>query len=209
MRRSGTAAEFPASRREPRFLPSFLRTIGWPANAFARQCRIQNTVLDSPRERRKMIDSSKEPVLVSEQRGHVLVLRLNRPEVRNALNAELIGALGTAFGEAEADPSTRAVVLSGTGDRAFCAGMDLRDFARGVTTSTRPEDMATFARFTRWELSVPVVGAATAAAVAGGFELLLGCDVVVASEKAVFGLPEVKRGLFAAGGCVFLGTRIP
>ncbi len=156
-----------------------------------------------------MIDSSKEPVLVSEQRGHVLVLRLNRPEVRNALNAELIGALGTAFGEAEADPSTRAVVLSGTGDRAFCAGMDLRDFARGVTTSTRPEDMATFARFTRWELSVPVVGAATAAAVAGGFELLLGCDVVVASEKAVFGLPEVKRGLFAAGGCVFLGARIP
>ncbi len=156
-----------------------------------------------------MVDSSREPVLVSERRGQVLVLRLNRPEARNALNAELIGALGAAFAEAEADPATRAVVLSGTGDRAFCAGMDLRDFARGASTPNRAEDTAAFGRFTRGQLSVPVVGAATAAAVAGGFELLLGCDVVVASEKAVFGLPEVKRGLFAAGGCVFLGARIP
>jgi len=147
--------------------------------------------------------------MVSERRGQVLVLRLNRPDARNALNAELIGALGAAFAEAEADPATRAVVLSGTGDRAFCAGMDLRDFARGASTPNRAEDMAAFGRFTRGQLSVPVVGAATAAAVAGGFELLLGCDVVVASEKAVFGLPEVKRGLFAAGCGVLLGTRIP
>ena len=69
--------------------------------------------------------------------------------------------------------------------------------------------MEGFARFTQGEIGVPIVGAANATAVAGGFELLLGCDVVVASEAAKFGLPEVKRGLFAAGGGVFISTRIP
>jgi enoyl-CoA hydratase len=66
-----------------------------------------------------------------------------------------------------------------------------------------------FVRFTSGEIGVPIVGAANATAVAGGFELLLGCDVVVASEAASFGVPEVKRGLFAAGGGVFISTRIP
>ena len=69
--------------------------------------------------------------------------------------------------------------------------------------------MKGFVRFTQGDIGVPIVGAANATAVAGGFELLLGCDVVVASEAASFGLPEVKRGLFAAGGGVFLSTRIP
>jgi enoyl-CoA hydratase len=64
-------------------------------------------------------------------------------------------------------------------------------------------------RFTRGELAIPVVGAANATAVAGGFELLLGCDMVVASDAAKFGIPEVKRGLYAAGGGVYVGTRIP
>jgi enoyl-CoA hydratase/carnithine racemase len=69
--------------------------------------------------------------------------------------------------------------------------------------------MAVFGRFMRGEVNVPIVGGANATAVAGGFELLLGCDVVVASREAKFGLPEVKRALFPAGGGVFLGTRIP
>jgi len=149
-------------------------------------------------------------VLVSESRGAVVVLRLNRPDARNALNAELIGAIGEALAAAEADPEVRAVVLTGTGDRAFCSGMDLRSFAEGGSpTPAQQEHMASFGRFTRGEIGLPVVGAANATAVAGGFELLLGCDVVVASEEAKFGLPEVKRALFAAGGGVFLGTRIP
>jgi enoyl-CoA hydratase/carnithine racemase len=151
-----------------------------------------------------------EPVLVREPRGNVLVLRLNRPEARNALNSELIGELGLALAEAEEDLAVRCVVLTGTGDRAFCAGMDLRDFASGgAPTNTDPKGLETFGRFTRGEVSVPVVGAANATAVAGGFELLLGCDLVVASEAASFGVPEVKRGLFAAGGGVFVSTRIP
>lgn len=151
-----------------------------------------------------------EPVLIREQRGAVLVLRLNRPEARNALNMELIAALGRAVTEAEADPGTRAVVLTGTGDRAFCAGMDLAGFAAGETPTAEQRDgIAAFTRFTRGETTVPIVGAANATAVAGGFEVLMGCDVVVASSAARFGLPEVKRGLFAAGGGIVLGSRIP
>jgi enoyl-CoA hydratase len=153
---------------------------------------------------------TEEPVLVREQRGAVLVLRLNRPEARNALNAELLGAIGRGMLDAEQDPAVRCVVLTGTGDRAFCAGMDLAAFASGDSpTDLDQEAMAAYGRFTTGEVTVPIVGAAQATAVAGGFEVLMGCDVVVASEDARFGLPEVKRGLFAAGGGIYLSTRIP
>ncbi|MFN8035446.1 MAG: enoyl-CoA hydratase-related protein [Acidimicrobiia bacterium] len=151
-----------------------------------------------------------EPVLVSERRGAVLVLRLNRPEARNALNPELIAGLGRALLAAEEDPGVGCVVLTGTGDRAFCAGMDLRSFASDeLSTELDQPGTEVFLRFVRGEVAVPVVGAANATAVAGGFELLLGCDVVIAAEGAKFGLPEVKRGLFAAGGGILIGQRIP
>jgi enoyl-CoA hydratase len=150
-----------------------------------------------------------EPVLVKERRGAVSILRLNRPEARNSLNPELLTEIGLGMVEAENDPEVRAVVLTGTGDKAFCAGMDLRAFAEGGSLGGSPEGMQGFVRFTQGDIGVPIVGAANATAVAGGFELLLGCDVVVASEAASFGLPEVKRGLFAAGGGVFISTRIP
>ena len=151
-----------------------------------------------------------EPVLVTEQRGAVRVLRLNRPAARNALNPELISELGLALTAAENDRDVRCVILTGTGDRAFCAGMDLRAFAEQGRTGPRDaKGAAAFGRFVQGRIAVPVVGAANATAVAGGFELLLGCDVVVASDQATFGLPEVRRGLFAAGGGVFVSTRIP
>ena len=154
-------------------------------------------------------ETQTEPVLVTERRGAVTVLRLNRPEARNSLNPALLTAIGTGMVEAENDPDVRAVVLTGTGDKAFCAGMDLRAFAEGGALGGSPEGMKGYARFAQGDIGVPIVGAANATAVAGGFELLLGCDVVVASETASFGLPEVKRGLFAAGGGVFVSTRIP
>lgn len=157
--------------------------------------------------------SETEPVLVREQHGAVMVLRLNRPEARNALNQELMAAIGMGLAAAEADVATRAVVLAGTGDRAFCSGMDLRSFAAGDAAPLTPEQqegMTTFGRFLgSGDIGVPIVGAAQATAVAGGFELLMNCDVVVASDSAKFGLPEVKRGLFAAGGGIYLSTRIP
>jgi enoyl-CoA hydratase/carnithine racemase len=149
-------------------------------------------------------------VVVVEQRGATRVVRLNRPEARNALSPELVAALGEALDAAAADDGVRAVVLTGTGDRAFCAGMDLRAFAEGRTSPSGGADpMAAFARFIRDSIPKPVIGAANATAVAGGFELLLACDLIVASSAAKFGIPEVKRSLFAAGGGVFLSARIP
>lgn len=153
-----------------------------------------------------------EPVLVREQRGNVLILRLNRPDARNALNGELMGALGEGLHEAETNVDIRAVVLTGTGDRSFCAGMDLRAFSSGESTAptASPEGQAAFGRFFGGgDIDVPIVGAAQATAVAGGFELLLNCDLVVAADSANFGIPEVKRGLFAAGGGVYLSQRVP
>lgn len=151
-----------------------------------------------------------EPELVRERHGHVLVARLNRPAARNALTASLIDAIGTTMIEAEADPDIRVVVLTGTGDRAFCAGLDLRAFAGGEDMGVGDKPgMQGFVRLMEGRVGIPVVGAANATAVAGGLEVLLGCDIVVASSSASFGLPEVKRGLFAGGNGTTLGRRIP
>src|SRR5262245_7778618 len=102
--------------------------------------------------------SESEPVLVKEQRGAVLVLRLNRPEARNALSAELISELGLGIEEAENTPDIRCVVLTGTGDRAFCAGMDLRSFAEGGPIAADPKGLAAFGRFTSGDVAIPIVG---------------------------------------------------
>jgi enoyl-CoA hydratase/carnithine racemase len=150
------------------------------------------------------------PDLVRQRRGAVLILRLNRPAARNALTPLLLRSIGASIVEAESDPEVRAVVLTGTGDRAFCAGMDLRAFAAGVQIGAGNDDATRgFFRLIEGAVTIPLVGAANGTAVAGGFELLLGCDVIVASSDAEFGLPEVQRGLFPAGGGTFLGTRIP
>ncbi len=148
--------------------------------------------------------------LVRERRGSVLIARLNRPAVRNALSPSLLVAIGAALLDAEHDSEIHAVVLTGSGDRAFCGGMDLQQFSDGQEMAPTDEEAAQACyRLFRGDIAVPVVGAANATAVAGGFELLLGCDVIVASSEAKFGLPEVKRGLFPAGGGTLLGTRIP
>jgi enoyl-CoA hydratase len=144
------------------------------------------------------------------QQGAILIARLDRPQARNALTPGLIRAIGTAIVDAERDPDLRAVVLTGSGDRAFCAGMDLRAFATGDAFAFGEDDVArAFYRLLEGHVTVPLVGAANGAAVAGGLELLLGCDVIVAAEHATFGLPEVQRGLMPGGGGTLLGTRIP
>lgn len=147
--------------------------------------------------------------LVQERRGSVLVLRLNRPDARNALTPGLLAGIGAALLAAESDPEVRSIVLTATGDRAFCAGMDLRAFAGGTDMGGAGEHTAAYQRLTRGETRLPVIGAANGAAIGGGLELLLGCDVIVASGSARFGFPEVRRGLFPAGGGTFVGTRIP
>ena len=155
-------------------------------------------------------DPEVEPELVREQDGPVVVLRLNRPEARNALTRELLEDLGRALLEAEADDGVRAVVLTGTGDRAFCSGMDLRSFAGGTDmTAVAPDAWDAYLRLLRGEITVPMVGAANGTALAGGLELLLGCDLVVASADAELGLPEVRRGLFPGGNGTAIGRRLP
>jgi enoyl-CoA hydratase/carnithine racemase len=103
----------------------------------------------------------------------------------------------------------RAIVLTGTGDRAFCAGMDLRAFTSGEFAAEAGEETQAFQRLVAGRIERPLIGAANGTAVAGGLELLLACDLIVLAEGARLGLPEVKRGLFAAGGGTFLGSRIP
>ncbi len=154
------------------------------------------------------VDDGPDDELVVERRDGVLVVRLNRPAVRNALSWSMIGGIGDAVVEAETDPDIRVLVLTGTGDRSFCSGIDLRTFADGGGVSL-DEHGAGYLRLVAGHVSVPVVGAANASAVAAGFELLMGCDVVVASTGATFGLPEVKRGLFAGSGVMHVGRRLP
>jgi len=140
-------------------------------------------------------------VLLTERIGNVLVLTLNRPEVRNALNPELKDRLTQEMREADADPGIRAVVITGNGP-VFCAGMDLKAFAAGG-------DFGGLVWLYKEGISKPVIGALNGPALAGGFELVLACDLIVAAEEAKVGLPEVKRGLFAAGGGTTLSARIP
>lgn len=148
--------------------------------------------------------------LVMERDGAVLVARLNRPDARNSLNPSLFRAIGGAVIEAEANADVRVLVITGTGEKAFCAGMDLKSFAAGESVGVGNDDETVACnRLMAGDVAVPVVGAANATAVGGGFELLLGGDVIVASSEAKFGLPEVKRGLFPAGHGTSITQRIP
>jgi enoyl-CoA hydratase/carnithine racemase len=153
--------------------------------------------------------SQPQDELVVERRDAVLVARINRPDARNALTPAVITGLADAVSDAEQDPDLRAVVITGTGDRAFCAGMDLRAFASGDQIALDAGVMERFFALLEGRATIPVIGAANGTAVGGGLELLLGCDIVVASSDAKFGLPEVKRGLLPAGSGYLLGTRVP
>jgi len=147
-------------------------------------------------------------VLERERRGRVEVLRLNRPEARNAMNPELSRAMEAALDDVEHDRSVGAVVITGTGP-IFCAGADLK-----VVASGRGGEIDTpnggFGGLVRRDFPKPVIAAVNGPALAGGFELVLACDLVVAADTASFGLPEVKRGLLAAGGGpIRLAKRVP
>ncbi|MBF6169972.1 enoyl-CoA hydratase/isomerase family protein [Nocardia blacklockiae] len=152
--------------------------------------------------------SENDDILI-ERQGAVLIVRLHRPRARNALTVPMMRGIGAAAATAERDPGVRALVLTGSGDRAFCSGMDLRAFADGAAFDDSDADIETYTRLTRGQLAVPVVGAANGTAVGGGLELLLGADIIIASAAAEFAFPEVKRGLFPGGGGTSIGARIP
>jgi enoyl-CoA hydratase len=142
-----------------------------------------------------------------EQQGPVTIVTINRPQAGNSLDGPTMSAIGHAFEAAEHDDTVRAVVLTAAGERIFCAGMDLKAFvAGGAAMEVTGPGLAIFSRRV---YPKPIIGAINGTAVGGGFELALSCDLLVASETAKFGLPEVKRGLIAAGGGTRLPTRIP
>jgi enoyl-CoA hydratase len=155
-------------------------------------------------------------ILERAQHGLVQVLTLNRPEAANSLNPELLRGLHAAFKEIADDDATQVVVVTGAGEKIFCAGMDLRAFSEsrddsaGGAAPAKSDDGDGSPAWDMKNLSgKPVIAAVNGAAVGGGFELVLSCDLVVAADSARFGLPEVKRGLLAAGGGTLLGTRLP
>lgn len=135
---------------------------------------------------------------------NTLVVTLNRPDAGNALDPDVGDGLVSAFTRVVSDESIRAVILTGAGTKIFCAGMDLKAFARGADMTSVAKGMEALRSCRK-----PVIAAVNGAALAGGFEVMMACDLVVAADHARFGLPEVKRGLVAAGGGTRLPTRIP
>ncbi|WP_433610142.1 crotonase/enoyl-CoA hydratase family protein [Prescottella agglutinans] len=152
-----------------------------------------------------MTTDERSPVLV-ERRGAVLVVTLNRPDARNAVNRAVSQAIAEAIDLLDGDPDLSVGILTGAGGY-FCAGMDLKAFLRGE--SPRIEGRG-FAGLTEAPPAKPLIAAVDGPALAGGFEMALAADLIVASSTAIFGLPEVRRGLVAAaGGLTRLPARIP
>ena len=144
-----------------------------------------------------------QPHALVEQDGHKLVVTMNRPEARNALSGEMLAIMSEAWDRVNEDPEIRVCILTGAGGY-FCAGMDLKaanekppseNFESGAFDPTVIKPLLKGFRLTK-----PLIAAVEGYALAGGFELALVCDLIVAAKTAKFGIPEVKRGLVAAGG---------
>ena len=141
----------------------------------------------------------------TERDGHVLLITLDRPKVLNSLNAPACFELHGIFDDFEADPDLWVAIITGAGERAFCAGHDLAD---APDAPMPPSGWAGLAE--RAARRKPLIAAVNGLAFGGGFEIVLACDMVTAGKGARFGLPEVRRGLAARGGGVFrLPRRLP
>jgi len=144
-------------------------------------------------------EGQSRPGALTERRGNVMVITINRPEARNAVN----GAVGDALAQAQHDPEVRAVVITGAGNKSFCAGADLKAIARGENLFHPDHPEWGFAGYVHHFVDKPTIAAVNGTALGGGTELALASDLVVADERAQFGLPEVKVGLIAAAGGAF------
>ncbi|WP_285568008.1 crotonase/enoyl-CoA hydratase family protein [Streptomyces sp. RTGN2] len=149
---------------------------------------------------------SQDPVVVTEPRAGVLLITLNRPHVRNAVDQSLADAMDAALTRLENDSRLAIGVLAGAGGH-FCSGMDLKAFPTDGIPVVGDRGLA---GLTRARIRKPLIAAVEGAAVAGGFELALACDLITAADTAFFALPEVARGLIAAeGGAIRLPGRLP
>jgi enoyl-CoA hydratase len=141
-----------------------------------------------------------------ETRDHVLVITMNRPEARNAMNKAAAEGVAAGLETLDSDPDLRVGILTGAGG-TFCSGMDLKGFLRGESPTV---DGRGFGGLTQAPPKKPLIAAVEGWALAGGCEMVLACDLVVASREAKFGIPETKRGLVAgAGGLLRLPNRLP
>ncbi len=147
--------------------------------------------------------------LREEMRGPVMWLTIQREERRNAINADVLAAIGSALARANADRGVRAVVLTGAGTKAFCAGADLQSGTSFKFDYSEPYlGFANLFRQAR-QSTVPLIARVNGACMAGGMGLMGMCDMAVAAPHAVFGLPEVKVGLFPAQVLSVLGSLLP
>jgi enoyl-CoA hydratase len=150
--------------------------------------------------------SDDQPAVLTERRDGVLVITINRPEVRNAVNAAVASGIAGALDELDADDGLRLGVLTGAGG-FFCAGMDLGAFVKGESPWFGDRG---FAGIAQRGARKPLIAAIEGFAVAGGLEIALGCDLIVAAEGAKMGIPEAKRSLVAAGGALLhMPKRMP
>ena len=149
--------------------------------------------------------SNTEEAVLVEQRDRILVITINRPQAKNAVNAAVSRGLADAMDRLDDDAGLSVGVLTGAGG-SFCAGMDLKAFARGENVVVEGRGMG----FTERPPVKPLIAAVEGYALAGGTELALATDLIVASKDSAFGIPEVKRGLVAGGGGLLrLPQRIP
>jgi enoyl-CoA hydratase len=152
------------------------------------------------------MDDDEKKVVLTERRGEVLLITLNRPEVRNAVNAAVAAGVAGALEELDADDALSVGVLTGAGG-FFCAGMDLGAFVKGESPWFGDRGFAGIAQRASRK---PLIAAIERFAVAGGMEIALACDLIVAAKGAKMGIPESKRSIVAAGGALLrLPRRMP
>ncbi len=144
-------------------------------------------------------ESAEDAAVLSERRGRILIITLNRPDQRNAVNAAVAQGVAAALDELDADAGLSVGVLTGAG-KGFCAGMDLKAFVTGERPHVPGRG---FAGIVERASEKPLIAAIEGFAVAGGLEVALACDLIVAARGARLGIPEVKRSLVAAGGALF------
>lgn len=137
----------------------------------------------------------------TETRGNILIVTMNRPEVYNAVHADMHREMAQCWDEFAADQNLWVAILTGAGDKAFCAGNDLKATAQGGGR-TEPQKTGFAGLSARYDLEKPIIAAVNGFAMGGGFETALSCDIILASEAAKFALPEVKVGFFAAASGV-------
>jgi crotonobetainyl-CoA hydratase len=150
-----------------------------------------------------MPESEDAPPALVELRGHVMIVTLNRPRALNAVNAAMTCAVADALERADNDREIRALIITGSGQRAFCAGADLKAVARGEQLTPPGYERFGFAGYVAHFIRKPTIAAVNGFALGGGTEIALASDLVIAAESAAFGLPEVTRGIFAAAGGAF------